>query len=104
MGIRGCSLGNGGLFGAVAIGAGGAGSTVAGLPADPTLHFSSRTFWASSRLVRSGFTWRATEAAVELVEVFADLPRFDWASLGRAPGRGWGCRTQPACHWSGVPC
>ena len=50
------------------------------LPAEPTLHFSSRTFWASSRLLMSGFAWRATEAATALVGALADLPRLERAS------------------------
>ena len=47
------------------------------VPAEPTLLLSSRTFWASSRLERSGLAWRATAAAVVLVAVVAALPLFD---------------------------
>ena len=50
------------------------------LPAEPTLHFSSRSFWASSRLLMSGLPWRARLAALVLLEVLADLPRFERAS------------------------
>ena len=50
------------------------------LPAEPSLHFSSRSFWASSRLLISGLPWRATLAALVPLGVLADLPRLERAS------------------------
>ena len=50
------------------------------VPAEPALLFSSRTFWANSRVERSGLLRRTTEAEPRLESVLADLPRLLKAS------------------------
>ena len=46
-----------------------------GVPAEPALLFSSRTFWANSRVERSGWLRRTAAAEPRLESLLANLPR-----------------------------